>query len=262
MANIKGTTRHQTLFLRAFRKHPNGPPPEMWPSPSILRKWLRKPGFVRALSSVQEALRFQTDFHLTNAAKAAAKKLSAEDAALTTQDLNRLLRHAHLRQRFPTPTTDDPQDAGNSNGGEDNHDEPQMTEQEKRDRAREDRYAPLARYVRFDNMQRPWWNGDPELFDKLATNERYSPPLERIPQFPDPVPQDTFYYKLLQDPRALLWYMHLYDKTADRDHRFQPILLSCKNLLTVHQEGFPLFASQRQNESPAAPASEGVIQHE
>ena len=63
MPNLRGTTNKQTLFLRAFRTHESGPPPEMWPSPSILRKRLRKPAFITALRSVQEALRFQTDFH-------------------------------------------------------------------------------------------------------------------------------------------------------------------------------------------------------
>src|SRR6266566_3743753 len=100
MPNVNGTTNKQTLFLRAFRTRPTGPAPADWPSPAILRKWLRKPAFVKALHSLQEALRFQTDFHLANAATNAARKFAAQDSELTTQDLNRLLRHAHLRQRF------------------------------------------------------------------------------------------------------------------------------------------------------------------
>lgn len=43
MPDIPGTSRAQTLFLRAFRKSPTGPTPDQWPSPAILRRWRRKP---------------------------------------------------------------------------------------------------------------------------------------------------------------------------------------------------------------------------
>jgi hypothetical protein len=107
MPNIPGTTRAQTSFLRAFRQNPAGPAPADWPSPAILRRWLRRPAFRRALQSVQDVLAFQADFHLTVAATHAARKLIATDDAaspLTHQDvrqLTQLLRLAHLRQRFP-----------------------------------------------------------------------------------------------------------------------------------------------------------------
>src|SRR5829696_6857655 len=104
MPDIPHTTRAQTLFLRAFRTSPTGPERSRWPAPAILRKWLRKPAFRKALASVRKALRFQADFHLANAATQAAQSL-ADNPELSPQDLNRLLRASHLRQRF---TTDDP----------------------------------------------------------------------------------------------------------------------------------------------------------
>jgi len=53
-------TSAQTSFLRSLR-NPTGPKPQDWPSPSILRKWLRKPAFKAALQCVQDALHFQSD---------------------------------------------------------------------------------------------------------------------------------------------------------------------------------------------------------
>jgi hypothetical protein len=113
MPDIKGTNRAQTLFLRSFRKSPTGPAPEDWPSITLLRRWLRKPAFRTALDSLREALRFHADFQLTLGASRAAQTLSSpHDSALTTQDvkkLSELLRHSHLRQRFPTdPKLDSP----------------------------------------------------------------------------------------------------------------------------------------------------------
>ncbi|MGA2499465.1 MAG: hypothetical protein ABSH20_17125, partial [Tepidisphaeraceae bacterium] len=39
-----------------------------WPAPAILRRWLRQPPFLRALNSLLETLRFQSDFQLATAA--------------------------------------------------------------------------------------------------------------------------------------------------------------------------------------------------
>ena len=36
MTYIKGTTRAQTIFLRAFRKNPAGPPPDQWPDQDVI----------------------------------------------------------------------------------------------------------------------------------------------------------------------------------------------------------------------------------
>jgi hypothetical protein len=106
MPNVTGTTRAQTTFLRAFKTRPAGPPPEQWPSASLLRKWLRRRAFRVALRSLRDTHRFQTDFHLAAAASAAALKLAAsQNSALAPDDLKsiaQLLRLAHLRERFPT----------------------------------------------------------------------------------------------------------------------------------------------------------------
>jgi hypothetical protein len=106
MPDIKGTNRAQTIFLRSFRKSLTGPAPEDWPSITLLRRWLRKPAFKTALDSLCETLRFHAEFYLTIGASRAAQTLgTAQQAALNSDDvktLSELLRHAHLRQRFPT----------------------------------------------------------------------------------------------------------------------------------------------------------------
>ena len=101
MSRITGTTHAQTLFLRAFRTNPAGPPPDAWPSPAILRKWLRRPAFRTALRSVQAALRFRADFHLAAAADNAAQRLTSAADPAELKKLADILRLAHLRQRFP-----------------------------------------------------------------------------------------------------------------------------------------------------------------
>ena len=105
MPNVKGTTRHQTIFLRAFRENPNGPPPELWPSPAVFQRWLTRPHFRKTLQSTLAALHFQTDLHLAMAACQTARQIAArpltQDSALGTQDSSLLLRLHHLRQRFP-----------------------------------------------------------------------------------------------------------------------------------------------------------------
>jgi hypothetical protein len=107
MPRINGTTNAQSKFLRAFRTHPFGPPPEDWPSPAILRRWLRRPGFHRAFLDLRTAIRMQADFHLAATSATAAHRLAqrataSQDSGLSTQDYLHALRLAHLRQRFPT----------------------------------------------------------------------------------------------------------------------------------------------------------------
>ena len=101
MPRIPGATNAQTTFLRAFRTSPTGPALDQWPSPAILRKWLRQPRFRAALNSLCETLRFKADFHLTLRAAQAAQSLGTQDSPLTTRDSDRILRLAHMRQRFP-----------------------------------------------------------------------------------------------------------------------------------------------------------------
>lgn len=112
MPDIKGTTRAQTIFLRSFRKEPFGPGAEHWPSVAVLRKWMRKPGFLAAMKSVREALRYQADFQLLSAAASAAHVLhttvSAGDHEMQQAQLkgmSGLLKLAHLRERFAPPET-------------------------------------------------------------------------------------------------------------------------------------------------------------
>jgi hypothetical protein len=112
MPRIPGTTNAQTAFLRAFRTNPAGPPPEEWPAPAVLRRWLRRPAFQDALVTLREVLRFRTEFHLTAAAAQAAQHLQSsptQDSTLRTQDYKRLLdllRLTHVRQRFPVKDPD------------------------------------------------------------------------------------------------------------------------------------------------------------
>ena len=129
MPRIKGTTSPMNTFLRAFRDNPAGPPPEQWPSPAILRRWLRRPAFQQALVSLRKVLQFRAEFHLAAAAANAAQTLhaannpipaqdssSTQDSGPSTQDLPKhpadqkrlidLLRLSHLRLRFPVEDQD------------------------------------------------------------------------------------------------------------------------------------------------------------
>ncbi len=53
MADIEGTTRAQTKFLRACAKSPCGIPADQIPDAAALRRWMRRPGFRRALPRVR-----------------------------------------------------------------------------------------------------------------------------------------------------------------------------------------------------------------
>lgn len=109
MLDLKGTTRAQTL-LRAFAKNPYGPPPDLWPSPVVLRRWLKRPGFCGAMNSILRALRYQADFHLTAAAASGAHLLhdavhggNVVDVRKQIEALTHLLRMSHIRHRFADP---------------------------------------------------------------------------------------------------------------------------------------------------------------
>jgi hypothetical protein len=109
MPRIPGTSNQQSAFLRAFRTHQNGPPAELWPSPALFRRWMRRPTFARAVDSLLQAVRFQTDVHLAFAACHAARQAAQTAAAPHNPaapapkppDPNQLFRLHHLRQRFP-----------------------------------------------------------------------------------------------------------------------------------------------------------------
>jgi hypothetical protein len=109
MPRIKGTTSTMNTFLRAFREHPAGPPPEQWPTPAILRRWLRRPAFQQALISLRKVLQFRAEFHLAAAAANAAHTLHSTAPTQESQSHKRLidlLRLSHLRQRFPIEDPD------------------------------------------------------------------------------------------------------------------------------------------------------------
>ena len=115
MTNIPGTTRAQTIFLRACTKDPWGLTGKDWPNAVTFRRWMRRQTFRKAVKGIRDALRFQADLHLTAASAVAAQALSesiinpqADEAKLARQrdqlkDLITLLKLVHARERFTTP---------------------------------------------------------------------------------------------------------------------------------------------------------------
>ena len=108
MPNMPGTTRRQTIFLRSFLKNPAGPSPADWPSAPILRRWLRRPAFLRALNTIRQTLHFQSDLLLAFASTSAALALnqpplpdSPNSKTENQKSKIDLLKLSHLRQRFP-----------------------------------------------------------------------------------------------------------------------------------------------------------------
>ena len=75
MPRIEGLSNEQTSFLRAFRHGGGSPPPQRWPRPTVLRRWMTKPAFRRALQEIREAMELQTRVHLSGAAIDAAYAL-------------------------------------------------------------------------------------------------------------------------------------------------------------------------------------------
>jgi hypothetical protein len=110
MTNQKTVTRAQTKFLRGFARNPDGPPADEWPSPVVLRRWLKRPGFCGAMNSILRAMRYKADFHLTAAAASGANLLhgavAAGDVEIVRKQIDsliHLLRMAHIRHRFAEP---------------------------------------------------------------------------------------------------------------------------------------------------------------
>lgn len=115
MADIPGTTRAQTTFLRACTKDPLGLAGKGWPNAATFRRWMRRPTFRKAVKGIRDALRFQADLHLTAASAVAAQALSEavtspqpDDARLARQreqvrELITLLKLVHARERFCVP---------------------------------------------------------------------------------------------------------------------------------------------------------------
>ena len=108
-ANNHGKHRSSIKVFTRLPRQPLWPAAgHLWPSPAILRRWLRRPAFRAALKSVRDALRFQSDFHLAAASARAARALAAscaQDSPLSPQDAYKLLHLHHIRQRFADERT-------------------------------------------------------------------------------------------------------------------------------------------------------------
>ena len=107
MENGTGITRTQRKFLREFCKGPDGPGIGHWPSPAILRRWLRRPTFRAAMRSLLGVIRFQSDFQLASAAASASHYLHRsvccgdhESSRVEMKAFADLLKLAHVRERF------------------------------------------------------------------------------------------------------------------------------------------------------------------
>ena len=231
MPRPKDITHRQTIFLRAFRTNPAGPPPDAWPSPAILRKWLRRPTFKQALDSVLESLRFQADFQLALTATHAARYLGAK-AELSTLDFQRLLRLGHLRQRFNQEAPDTKSSDQNDNPDDQHNHDP---------------YECMKQIPPEDRLTR-------EEFHDVAWHQNYGLPLKEWPDFPPPTPQDTFYYQLIMNPSALLYYLDQYGKHTG-DHRHSPIVTANRLLVPTQRPGdspLPRFPQPADAPQPSA----------
>src|SRR5690349_1074151 len=100
MSDIPNTTRAQTRFLRTLRKNPTSFPTDHWPSPLLLRRWLRKPAFRKALNRLLNALHYEADLQLACATTHAALQLNTalRSTAADLPILLATLRLSHLRQ--------------------------------------------------------------------------------------------------------------------------------------------------------------------
>jgi len=72
--------RHQKAFLRKMRNDPDGLPQEQWPQAVVLRRWLRKPRFKRALKSLRETFAAEIDVMLALRSDGIAGRRTLQDA--------------------------------------------------------------------------------------------------------------------------------------------------------------------------------------
>ncbi len=106
MSRISNTTNRQSKFLRLLSRDPLGLPTDQWPSVPLLRKWMRRPGFVAALESIRRTLLTQSDLHLAAATAQIAHWMrltplgsqQAEDAP-SLHTLLQVFRLAHARAK-------------------------------------------------------------------------------------------------------------------------------------------------------------------
>jgi hypothetical protein len=199
-------------------------------------------------------LRFQADFHLSAAASAATRSLShntatPSDDAPDPTPLYRLLRLAHLRQRFSPPQ--------HSELSTQNSSPPPLRRIGEPLRTTDPNFIPkltprqLQLIARQHNLCDPVRIPDEQFFH-IAWQRGCAPPLHKVPFFPDPsippaTPAERFYRDLLMDASALLWYLQLYGQHTG-DHRHSPILANCKHLIPAEPSSggaFPRFVSNQ-----------------
>ena len=75
MPRMPDLSNEQSAFLRAFRRSATGPPPRQWPTPRVLRRWMARPAFRRAVDEIRAAMEFQSHMHLAAASVGASYAL-------------------------------------------------------------------------------------------------------------------------------------------------------------------------------------------
>lgn len=75
MPSIPGTNNAQSKFLRSIKLDPHGLPAADWPSAAVMRRWLRKPGFQRALESICQTLQVMAKLRMHATAERASQWL-------------------------------------------------------------------------------------------------------------------------------------------------------------------------------------------
>jgi hypothetical protein len=73
----KRISGQQFFFLRKLREHPHNLPLKYWPRSTTWRRWLRQPGFVRAMQSIIDSCESQTQVLMAGAAQQAAVLIQA-----------------------------------------------------------------------------------------------------------------------------------------------------------------------------------------
>lgn len=220
MPDIPGTSRAQTLFLRAFHTNSTGPAPDQWPNPSILRRWLRKPAFRRALLSLLQTLRFQADFTLAAAASSASQSLAGPADADNIARLSSLLRLSHQRQHAAGKSRRAAAD--DELAGIDDFDSIEDT----------DRALELAeKAIQF---LRPDDRLTDDEFHELATSCQYIPGISNYDVFPPPPPKGSVYHDILAHPKTLLAFLKRVNDT-DPHKRYSYILERCKDRVCADQ---------------------------
>jgi hypothetical protein len=109
MSDSNYPNRHQYAFLRKVRNHPNGIPAEQMPHPSTLKRWLRQPGFCRAMKGLIATFRVEEDLFAAGAAAHAGQMLfrlmaggcigAVENNVRAVNALCRVIRQDQVRRK-------------------------------------------------------------------------------------------------------------------------------------------------------------------